>query len=185
MNNKTVKLAFVLFLICAIVAGILGVVNELAKTRIAQYQDEKELKALSIVLPADSFSPVKLSPKNFMGKKISVISVMQADNGSGYAVKCSFSGAQGIITMLVGVNNDLKCTGISILSHSETSGLGANAASTAEVGVNFRSQFEGVGADVALAKKGGTIDALTGATITSSSVTNAVSEAIRVVESIG
>ena len=53
----------------------------------------------------------------------------KASNGSGYVVQTTFSGAQGSITMVVGVDNDYKCTGISIISHSETSGLGAIAAS--------------------------------------------------------
>ena len=186
MNNKIVKLAVVLFAICAIVAGVLGVVNELTKDTIAAYELKKENDALKVVLPdGDEFAEIDSNAYSFTGKKITVLSVKEAGNGAGYAVKCSFSGAQGTITMLVGVKEDLTCGGISIISHSETSGLGANAASTAEVGVNFRAQFEGVGKDVALAKKGGTIDALTGATITSTSVTNAVSEAIQVVESIG
>ena len=34
MNNKVVKLALVLFLICAVTAGILGVVNALTWERI-------------------------------------------------------------------------------------------------------------------------------------------------------
>ena len=86
--------------------------------------------------------------------------------------------------MVVGVDNDLKCTGISIVEHGETSGLGANAASTAEVGVNFRAQFVGQGEDIALSSGGGSIQALTGATQTSTSVTNATATAITVVKSI-
>ena len=97
----------------------------------------------------------------------------------------TFSGAQGNIKMAVGVDNDYKCTGISIISHSETSGLGANAASSSEIGVNFRAQFVGQGEDIALKKSGGEIDALTGATITSKQVTKATATAIAAVESLG
>ena len=68
---------------------------------------------------------------------------------------------------------------------SETSGLGANAASTAEVGVNFRKQFVGEDETVALKKAGGNIDALAGATITSRSVANATSAAIQAVKALG
>ena len=64
--------------------------------------------------------------------KVSVNSIAKATNGSGYVVEVTFSGAQGNITMVVGVDNDYKCTGISIIEHSETSGLGANAASSSE-----------------------------------------------------
>ena len=75
--------------------------------------------------------------------------------------------------------------GISIINHSETSGLGANAAADSEIGRNFRSQFIGQGEDIALAKNGGEIDHLTGATITSNAVTGAVATAIQVVKSLG
>ena len=100
-------------------------------------------------------------------------------------MESTFSGAQGNITMAVGVGSDLRCTGISIIKHSETSGLGANAASTAEVGVNFRAQFVGEGAGIALKKAGGNIDALSGATITSTAVTNAVAVSIKAVSMLG
>ena len=71
-----------------------------------------------------------------------------------------------------------------MIEHSETSGLGANAASTAEVGVKFRAQFVGQDETIALSNAGGTIDALTGATITSRSIAGAVAESIRVVKSL-
>ena len=85
----------------------------------------------------------------------------------------------------MGVSPDFTCTGISVIEHSETSGLGANAASTGEVGVNFRKQFVGQDESIALANAGGSIDALTGATITSRAITGAVAESIRVVKSLG
>ena len=89
-----------------------------------------------------------------------------------------------MITMACGVDNDFNCTGISIISHSETSGLGANAASSADVGVNWRAQFVGVGEDVKLTKAGGTIDALAGATITSRTVTETVADSIAAVKEV-
>ena len=53
-------------------------------------------------------------------------------------VKSTFSGAQGNITLAVGVDNDYKCTGISVIEHSETSGLGAVAAANSAAGDAFR-----------------------------------------------
>ena len=49
------------------------------------------------------------------------------DDGNGYVVTSTYGGAQGKITMIVGVDSDLICTGISITKHSETSGLGSVA----------------------------------------------------------
>ena len=136
---------------------------------------------VNVVLPSDKYETVEFDAVAFP----TVDEVNRADNGSGWAVQSTFSGAQGSITMIVGVDTDYKCTGISIIEHSETSGLGANAASTAEVGVNFRAQFVGQGEDIALSKSGGSIDSLTGATITSEAVTNATATSILVVKSLG
>ena len=181
MNNKILKLTFILFLVCAITAGILGVVNEVTKDRIDQIKAEKTAKAYSAVLPADSFQPVSFDKAAFP----TINGIYEASGGAGYVVESTFSGAQGLITMATGVSPDYKCTGISIISHSETSGLGANAASAGEVGIAFRSQFVGADDTVALKKSGGEIDALTGATITSRAVTGACATAIEAVESLG
>ena len=181
--KKILKLTFILFLVCAITAGILGVVNEVTKDRIATLTEEKTVKAFNTVLKSDSYTELDFDSSNPVFKGIDTIH--KADNGEGWVVQSTFSGAQGSITMATGVSKDYECTGISIISHSETSGLGANAASTAPVGVNFREQFIGQDDTVALKKAGGEIDALSGATITSKSVTGAVAKAIAACESLG
>lgn len=178
--NKIIKLTFILFLVCAVTAGILGVVNELTKDRIEAINIENTNKAYQTVLAADGFTQIDFSNPDYP----SVKKISKADNGAGYVVETTFSGAQGMITMACGVDNDLKCTGISIIKHSETSGLGANAASAADVGVNWRAQFPGEGEDIALTKAGGNIDALAGATITSRTVTAAVAESIAAVKEV-
>ena len=179
--NKILKLALVLCVICAIVAGVLGVVNEVTKDRIWQQQNAATIAAYAVVLPADGYEDMEFDKAAYP----TVESVNKADNGNGYVVVSTFSGAQGNITMATGVDNNYECTGISIIEHSETSGLGANAASSSDVGVKFRAQFVGQGEDIALSKNGGSIDALTGATITSTAVTNAVATSIQVVKSLG
>ena len=178
--NKILKLTVILFLICAVVAGVLGVINEVTYERIETREKEETKAAYGVVLPAEDYEEVSLSAE-LKAKYPTVDKISRGTKGEGYVVESTFSGAQGSITMAVGVGNDLKCTGISIIKHSETSGLGANAASTAEVGVNFRSQFVGQGADIALTKAGGSIDALSGATITSRSVTAATANSIALV----
>ena len=179
--NKILKLTVILFLICAVVAGVLGGVNELTKDRIYAINNAATIAAYSAVLAADSYDEVEFDAAAYP----TVDKVSQASNGAGHVVELTFSGAQGMITMAAGVDTDYKCTGISIISHSETSGLGANAAADSEIGRNFRAQFVGEGEDIALSKSGGHIDALAGATITSNAVTGAVATAIQVVKSLG
>ena len=179
--NKIFKLSLVLFLICAITAGVLGGVNELTKDRIYAINNAATIAAYSAVLAAEDYAEMDYDTAAFPTvKKIS-----QASNGDGWVVELNFSGAQGMSTMATGVATDYTCTGISIIEHSETSGLGANAAADSEIGRNFRAQFVGEGEDIALSKSGGHIDALAGATITSNAITQAVATAIQAVKSLG
>ena len=179
--NKILKLTVILCLICAIVAGVLGGVNMLTAPRIEAQKLAKTNEAYGAVLKAESYKEVKFDRAAFPN----VQSVNKAANDAGYVVVSKFSGAQGNIVMATGVDPNLKCTGISIIEHSETSGLGAVAASSSEAGANFRAQFVGENADIALTKGGGNIDAIAGATITSTAVTNAVANSIAVVASLG
>ena len=183
--NKILKLTLVLFLICAIVAGVLGVVNELTYRRIDAQEQAKTAAAFSSIMKADKYEDVDFDKAAF--STVDSIKRATTADGSevGHVVTSTFSGAQGNITLAVGVDPDYKCTGISVISHSETSGLGANAASTGEVGVNFRAQFVGEDENIALTKAGGNIDALTGATITSRSITAAVANSIQAVKALG
>ena len=175
--NKILKLTIVLFLVCAIVAGVLGVVNELTKDTIAEQQRIKTERAYAAVLASDGYTEVAFDKAAFP----SIDAISECTNGAGHVVMTTFTGAQGKITMAVGVDTDYKCTGISIISHSETSGLGAIAASSSERGEQFRDSFIGQGDGITVDD----IDALTGATITSKAVADAVANAIDIVKSLG
>ena len=177
--NKILKLTLILFLVCAIVAGVLGFVNMITKDRIAEQNAAKTKAAYAAVLEAPDYSDVSFDSAAYP----TIDSISKASDGSGYVVMTTFSGAQGSIQMCVGVkqnDNKFLCSGISIISHSETSGLGAVAASTGEAGKSFRSSFLNKGKDITVKD----IDAITGATITSKAITGAVSTAIQAVEDI-
>ncbi|MDO4750036.1 MAG: FMN-binding protein, partial [Eubacteriales bacterium] len=60
----------------------------------------------------------------------------------------------------------------------ETPGLGAVAAASTDAGVAFREQFVGTTGNLTVNKDGGTIDAITGSTVTSRAVTNGVNSAV-------
>ncbi len=96
----------------------------------------------------------------------------------GYAYQTEGSGYGGPIEMLVALEdtsltaNNTVIRGISIISHQETPGLGAKIEQE-----SFLNQFEGVNAnEVRLAEDGGEIDAISGATISSSTVVNEVQQ---------
>lgn len=173
--NKILKLTLILFLVSAIVAGVLGLTNMVTEEPIAQYNEKKTAEAYSAVIDFDSYEAV-----DYAGDRTEVTKVYKTNNGD-WIVEADVSGSQGMITVAVGVNADLTCSGISIVSSSETSGLGSKANDDF-----FKVQFPGLTADEAMVTKdGGVIEAITGATITSRAVCTAVGAAIEAVSTLG
>ena len=173
--NKVVKLSLILFLVSAVVAGVLGLTNFVTAEPIAEYQAEVTAKAYSAVMEFESYDEVE-----YTGDQSAVTKVCKTNDGN-WIVEAEVSGSQGMITVAVGVNADLSCNGISIIESSETSGLGSKANDDF-----FGDQFPGLTADQAkVTKDGGKVEAITGATITSKAVCSAVSAAIAAVESLG
>lgn len=169
-----VRLTVTLLVIAAACALLLGLVNTVTAPRIAAAQEAKSKAAMAEVLPAESYVSV-----DFFAENTPVSAIYRADD-KGYVVSVGASGFGGTIEMMVGVADDGSCTGVSIVKMSETAGLGANASKA-----DFRAQFVGQTGTVAVTKDGGTIDALTGATITSRAVATGVTAALEAVASLG
>lgn len=92
--------------------------------------------------------------------------LMADDNIIGYAFLAEGFGAWGRIKILVALENETTVKGIFIVSHTETPGLGSRITEPA-----FTDQFAGMKIeDIKLTAKAGQIDAITGATISSTSV---------------
>ncbi len=90
--------------------------------------------------------------------------------GAGYAFLAVGKGYGGDIDILVGLEDETTIKGITIISQSETPGLGSRIDES-----SFASNFAGLNVDdVALTKDGGKIDGITGATISSGAVVDAV-----------
>lgn len=168
-----------LFIICLVATALLGITNEVTAPIISELSVEQEKESRQEVFP---------DAVNF--KETDNASVVAAldENGSiiGYVVVNAASGYGGDVTVMTGVTTDGKVTGINILSHSETPGLGAKA----KTDDGWREQFKGLIKDITVSKdKAGdnSIDAITGATITSRAVVEAVNEAIKLAggENIG
>lgn len=196
MKNKFLKNCLALFVI-TLVAGIsLAFVNEVTKEPIAKAQDKARLEAYEVVYPNAEFKVMdnsdeilKASSKSLEKENLSQCSVddvlaVTDKNGNliGYVFSAtSPSGYGGDIKVAVGVSNKTnKITGFTVLSHSETAGLGAKATED-----EFKSQFIGKSANgINYTKNGASndteIDALSGATITSNAVCEAVDSALAV-----
>ena len=169
-----VRLALTLFIITAVVAGLLGAVNAITAEPIAQHNAEKTRKALeSVVAPGVTIGE---AVENFEDPSGKVTALYETSDG--YVAQVVVGGFGGDVDMVVGVSADGTGTGISIISHSETSGLGAVAAANSQAGQDFRGQFEGLSGELAVTKDGGTVDSISGATITSRAITEGVNAAL-------
>lgn len=161
-----------LFIICLVATALLGLTNDVTAPIISKLAVETEINSRKEVFPeAAEFGEAEIK-----GEASIVPALDENGNAIGYVVVNVAKGYGGDVSVMTGVDTDGKVTGISILSHSETAGLGAKA--TTE---DFRSQFIGLVNEITVSKdKAGdnSIDAITGATITSRAVVNAVNEAI-------
>ena len=171
------RLAITLLLITAVVAVILAGVNSATAPRIADLNARKTQEAVEAVLPGGG---VEVAFTDSTGL---VATVYQGD--AGYAVKVNPSGFNGTVSMMVGVDNSGSVLGISIISQTETAGLGAVSAADTSAGEAFRGQFAGMSGSVSVSKDGGQVDAITGATITSRAVCTGVNAALACVANMG
>ena len=177
-NTKFIlRLALTLLAICGVVALALAGVNELTKDRIAELKAGAAGAAIQEVLPGGG------KAADFKDDTGKVVAAYAGDNG--YAIQVVVPGFGGDLEMMVGVSKSGEVLGISIIAHSETSGLGAVAASDTEAGQSFRNQFVGMSGTLAVNKGGGKVDALSGATITSRAVTDGVNTAIACAANMG
>ena len=168
------RLAITLLLITGIMAAALAGINKITEPKIAALQAEKTQKAIAAVLPGGG------EEIEFIDETGLVQTVYASDIG--YAVKVAPIGFDNAITMMVGVGKDGTVLGISVISHTETAGLGAVAAAANSAGEAFRGQFVGMEGTVAVSKDGGAVDALTGATITSRAICEGINAALACVK---
>ena len=195
MENKEKKImlkeAAILFAITLLAGLMLGFVYELTKDPI-RLQEEKAIQeackkvftqAASFEETAYTAGAVLTAEMNEMGVEIGkVYNALDASGVQlGYVVETTSSeGYAGEITLYMGVTSDGNLNGVSILTIGETPGLGMRAE---EVLV---PQFENVPVTIFTYTKNGStqkseIDAISGATVTTKAIVNAVNGGIRVV----
>ena len=173
------RLSLTLLLITAFVAAALAGVNSITAPLIEAHKAEKMQQAMEEVLPgATGLAEVSFSDATGTVNKVYA-------SASGYVVDVAPAGFGGAISMMVGILPDGSVKGISIVSHTETAGLGSVAAAKTAAGEAFRSQFVGASGSVAVDKDGGTIDSITSATITSRAVAAGVNAALECVKGLG
>ncbi|MDO5424306.1 MAG: RnfABCDGE type electron transport complex subunit G [Eubacteriales bacterium] len=188
--NKIVKNSLILMAITLVAGLLLGFVYQITKGPIAEQQAKAKQEAYQAVFEDAA------ELKEIEDEKASLETAAQVleENGLGaeridevlYAVDASGNiagvvmnvttteGYGGEINFSMGIQNDGTLNGIKILSISETAGLGMKASEAA-----FQDQFAGKNVESIVYTKTGAsaeneIDAISGATITTTAMTNGV-----------
>lgn len=170
--NQMFKFGFTLGLICLLATMVLAVTHRITKPKIEKISRLEEQKALKKVMPeADFFSEKSIG-------EISYFDAMKGSKLTGYCVRATASGYNGFIRLIVGIDLNGTIKGVEILEHHETPGLGAkiNEIKRGEEEPYFLRQFKGKPAKTVALKED--IDAITGATISSKAITDAINKTV-------
>ena len=191
-SSGFIKDALILFAITLVSGTALGAVYGITKDPIDKTKNAAKYAAYQEVLPAAAEfdeegmkEKIDASAADLMAQgwgNVYIDSAAAAKDASGNAVgyvisSTSKDGFGGEVKITVGIDGENKITGIAFLSLSETPGLGMNAQNP-----EFYGQYAGKDAQPLSVVEGGgagdaEINAMSGATITSSAVTNAVNAA--------
>ena len=190
--NKIVKNTLILTAITVVSGLLLGVVYGITKEPIAETQENTKQEAYrSVLSDASSFETMEdfdaadaasiLEENGYSSDEITEVAEGIDDSGEtvGYVVNVmSHEAYDGDLEVSVGIAADGTVKGIEMLSISETAGLGMKADEA-----EFKDQFKDKNVEKFTYTKSGEsgddkIDAISGATITTNAVTNAVDSAL-------
>lgn len=169
-----------LVIITLVITGLLVFTNDLTKDKIA---------ALQVQADEDSKKDVLSTAEGFETKVIDVdgeeFEYYEASNEAGYVFSTQYKGYGGAVVVMTGISSDGNITGVKVTEQNETPGLGQKALSK-----DFTDQYimSVPDSELIVTKSGKTkdieIDAISGATITSTAVTNSVNQAISIYHTI-
>lgn len=162
MKNKTLLISFAAIgLISLLLLGLsFGLAPLAERNALAEQQT-----MLAQLLPGST----AFTAEPYGGEDTSIRTVWKGEGG--FVVETVTSGYVGKITLLTGVSNDGKVTGLVVRKLEETYGLGKNALTDS----HFLEQYLGTSGEAAV---GESVDALTGATVTSKAITRGVNSAV-------
>ena len=181
--TNMLKLGIILALFAAAACVMLAFVYTGTASIISRRQKADLETALQEIFPgADSFKPAKgiKSPDAAVTIEDAYMAI-RGGKPAGAALRLTRASYGGPIKILAGVSTDGTITGVKIMEHSDTPGLGANAASPKYFvdkakGITFYGQFAGKSVNDPFEVKGD-VTAVTSSTITSRAVASTVKAA--------
>ncbi|MBR3291410.1 MAG: RnfABCDGE type electron transport complex subunit G [Bacteroidales bacterium] len=172
------NMVLVLSGICLVCSALLGTVYAVTKAPIEASELAKVNAAISAVTPA--FDNIPSEDVRTLDDGAQIYTSRMGGEIVGYAIKVSTSGFGGPLTIMVGFTPDGTVYNTSVISHSETPGLGAKLV---DENCAPRVQVKGKNPSVnkiSVTKDGGEIDAITASTITSRAFLKGVNAAYEV-----
>jgi electron transport complex protein RnfG len=177
------KLTVVLTIICSLAATALALVYTITKEPIAHQQRLKKLKAIKAVQPDYDNEP----DQDFIDLKTDETAegdggltrfyiTRKGDAPTGVVFMASAVGYGGLIDLMVGVSPEGTITGVQVLRHTETPGLGAKI--TEDTFIQQFPERNLQNTNWALKKEGGDIDQISGATISPQAVVKALNQGL-------
>lgn len=174
-------MVIVLTTVTIIAGGLLGYINGLTKEPIAQANAKTLSDAIAVVVPGFDNKPAeKPDSIDVNGATYILYKATKGGEFIGAAVQSSANAFGGPLTILVGFDKEGKIIDYSLLSHTETPGLGSKAA------LWFKKDGKGsiIGMNpgkepLTVNKDGGKVDAITASTITSRAFLTAVNNAYK------
>ncbi len=169
VKSNLTNMVLVLSLTCLVCSALLGGAYALTKEPIEVAAAEKTNRSIEQVLP--HFETSVFDEEN------QYYTAFDGDRVVGYAILSTVVGFGGNLSLMVGVTPDGVVYNTSVLSHSETPGLGAKCTTDEK----FMNQWKGFDASVKklyVTKDGGDVDAITASTITSRAYAEAVANAL-------
>lgn len=177
------RLTIVLTIICCGAALSLAYVYNLTKEPIAYQQRLKKIKAINAVFPEYEDAPglqmvdIPYCKDDEAGELCRQFYLIKNNDLTlGTAFEVSASGYGGKIDIMIGIVSESTISGIKIINHSETPGLGANITKQ-----DFYKNFTGKNlatTNWSLKKNNGDVDQVSGATISSTAVMEAVHDGL-------
>jgi electron transport complex protein RnfG len=170
--NKLVKFGSILGAICLIATLVLAFTYEVTKPKIDAALRAEEENALKKIMPDATSFEAKTAGD------IEYFEALKDGELTGYCIKAVGSGYSGYIRIIVGIDPGGVIRGVSVLEHQETPGLGSkiNEIRPGEKEPYFLRQFRGKQARTVAIRKD--VDAITGATISSKAVTDAIKKTV-------
>ena len=173
-KSSLTNMALCLSAVCLICSAVVGGAYAVTADPIAEAAKAKTTASIARVLPEFSAEPEQGSIE-LNGAKYAYYKVP----GAGCAIISATSGFGGVLTLMVGIAEDGTIHNTTVLSHSETPGLGAKCTTDEHFMEQFRG-FDPAAKTLAVKKDGGDLDAITASTITSRAYALAVSNAVSV-----